>query len=50
MASVQRHQPRVLRKYDIQIVQEAIKYLCKDEDMSETIEDKNQDTTLSEQV
>ena len=40
MASVvQRHQPRVLRKYDIQIVQEAIKYLCKDEDMSETIED-----------
>jgi hypothetical protein len=29
----------VLRKYDIQIVQEAIKYLCKDEDMSETIED-----------
>jgi chromosomal replication initiation ATPase DnaA len=40
MASVvQRYQPRVLRKYDIQIVQEAIKYLCKDEDMSETIED-----------
>jgi hypothetical protein len=40
MASVvQRHQPRVLRKYDIQIVQEAIKYLCKDEDMFETIED-----------
>ena len=39
MAYVQRHQPRVLKKYDIQIVQEAIKYLCKDEDMSETIED-----------
>jgi len=40
MASVvQKHQPRVLRKYDIQIVQEATKYLCEDEDMSETIED-----------
>jgi hypothetical protein len=38
MASVvQKHQPRVLRKYDIEIIQEATKYLCEDEDMSETV-------------